>query len=112
MEAGKLRHRIEIQDYTETQDLVTGAVTKTWGTIATVWASIEPLSVKEFIAAQSEQSKVSLRVTIRYRSDMQPNMRLYHTATGRTFEIEGVLADKNSGLEYLTLPCSELEDVG
>ena len=112
MQAGKLRHRVEIQDYTETQDTTTGAMTKTWVTVAEVWASIEPLSAKEFMAAQSEQSKIVLRVTIRYRDDIQPNMRLYHAATGRTLEIRGVLPDKDSGLEYITLPCSKLEDVG
>lgn len=112
MKAGKLRHRIEIQDYTESQDGTTGAVTKSWSTFAEVWAAIEPLSAKEFMAAQSEQSKVSVRVTLRYRDDLQPNMRLYHAATGRILEIQGVLPDKDSGLEYITLPCSELEDVG
>ena len=112
MKAGKLRHRIEIQDYTETQDSDTGEMVKSWGTLAVVWGAIEPLSAKEFSAAQAEQSKVSLRVTIRYRDGIKPNMRLYHEAKDKTFLIEGVLADKDSGLEYLTLPCSVIEDVG
>ena len=112
MRAGDLRHRVDILNYTETQDTTTGELVKSWGTLATVWAAIAPLSAKEFIAAQSTQSKILLRVTIRYRDDIKPNMRLYYAAKDKTFEIEGILSDKDSGLEYLTLPCSVVEDVG
>ena len=110
LQAGRLRHRIEIEDYTETQDTTTGAMTRTWGTFATVWASIEPMSVKEFVASQVEQSKVSLRILIRYLDGVKPEMRIYHSATGRYYQIEGILTDKQSGLEYMTLPCSILEN--
>jgi len=34
-------------------------------------------------------------------------MRLYHAAKDQYYNIEGVLSDKDSGLEYITLPCSE-----
>ena len=110
IDAGKLRHRVTIQSYTETQDTTTGAITKVWNTFATVWASIEPLSAKEFIAAQAEQSKISLRITIRYLKNLEPKMRIYHAAKDKYYDIEGILSDKDSGLEYLTLPCSELND--
>ena len=111
MNAGDLRHRVEIQSYTETQDTTTGAMTQTWGIFATLWAAIEPLSAKEFMAAQSEQSKISLRITVRYMDGIEPNMRVYHEAKDKYYNIEGVLSDKKSGLEYLTLPCSELDNV-
>jgi SPP1 family predicted phage head-tail adaptor len=71
-----------------------------------VWASIEALSAREFIAAQAEDSKVNTRITIRYRSGINAKMRLYHEAKDVYYNIEGVLSDKDSGLEYLTLPCS------
>lgn len=107
LQAGKLRHRVVIQKQIESQDQNTGAVVVTWDDVATVWASVDPLSAKEFIAAQQEDSKVSARITIRYRSDVTAKMRLYHAAKNKYYNIEGVLADKDSGLEYLTLPVSE-----
>lgn len=111
MDAGKLRHRIQIQTYTEKQDTTTGAMTKTWSTFATVWASIEPLSAKEFIAARVEQSKIALRIVIRYLGGVEPKMRAYHEAKDKYYSIEGVLSDRECGLEYLTLPCSEIDEL-
>lgn len=107
IEAGKLRHRVVIQKQIEVQDLDNGALNVTWQDIATVWSSIEPLSANEFIAAMAEASKVTTRITIRYRKDITAKMRLYHAAKEQYYNIEGVLADKDSGLEYITLPCSE-----
>lgn len=106
IQAGKLRHRVVIQSPVETQDQNDGSVIVQWEDIATVWASIEPLSAKEFIAAQSETSQITTRITVRYRSDITAKMRLYHASKDMYYNIEGVLADKDSGLEYLTLPCS------
>lgn len=105
--AGRLRHRVEIQYAVESQDPSTGEVFSTWGEFATVWAAIEPLSAREFIAAQAEQSKISARVVIRYLAGVNAKMRIYHSAKQSYYNIEGVLADKDSGLEYLTLPVSE-----
>lgn len=102
-----LRHRLTIQKTVETQDNNTGAMNTTWNDVATVWSAISPLSAKEFITAQAEQSKVTARVTIRYRDDLDTSCRLYHAAKDKYYNIEGILADKDSGLEYLTLPVSE-----
>lgn len=104
MKVGKLRHRVTLQFRTETQDPDTGVMTQGWAEVATVWASVEPLSAREFIASQATQAKVTTRITIRYRDDVVPTMRLMHRGT--TYNIEGVLPDKDSGLEYLTLACS------
>lgn len=103
----KLRHRVIIQRPVETQDSQTGAINVSWQDVSTVWASIEPLSVKEIIAAQAEDSKMSGRITIRYRSDIDHSYRLYHAAKNMIYNVEGILADKESGLEYLTIPVSE-----
>lgn len=107
LQAGKLRHRVTLQRQAETQDSATGAVVVSWQNVATVWAAIEPVSAREFIASQSEVSRVTTRITIRYRSDITSKMRLYHSAKDAFYNIEGVLSDKDSGLEYITLPCSE-----
>jgi SPP1 family predicted phage head-tail adaptor len=101
MKAGTLRHLVEIQRPADTQDTSTGAIVRTWGTFASVWASVAPLSAREFFVAQAEHSKVTARIVIRYRDDVDSTCRvLFRNAM---YNIEGVLPDKESGLEYLTL---------
>lgn len=109
MQAGRLRHRVTIQQYTHAKDLDSGEWVKHWADYATVWAEIVPLSAREFIAAQATQSKVTGRVTIRYLEGVDASMRILHTVKGTTkiYNIEGVLTDPGSGLEYMTLPVSE-----
>lgn len=111
MRAGKLRRRVDIQRPLYQQDPESGEMVRTW---VDVWlrvpAAIEPLSAREFIAADATQSKVSARVVIRFRSGVDSTMRLIDR--GRIYNIEGVLTDLESGREHLTLPCSEGVDDG
>lgn len=107
LSAGKLRHRLVIQRPVDTQDTTDGSVVTVWTDVATVWAAIEPLSAREYIAAMKEDSKVSARVIMRYRSDIGHEMRLYHAAKNAYYDIHGILSDKDSGLEYITIPVSE-----
>lgn len=112
LSAGRLRHRVLLQDFQKQtdsagnviQDSQTGELVWEWVDIANLWAEIVPSSAREFISAQAIQSKVTARITIRHREDVKPTMRILHR--GKIYVIEGVLADPDSGLEYLTLPCS------
>ncbi len=108
MQSGKLRHRVSLLIPTYTQNQNTGEMTATWSDSTKLWASIEPLSGREFIAAQSGQSKVNARFKIRYRSDVNYTMRILDDAT--VYKIEAVLPDKKNGKEYLTIMVSTLED--
>jgi len=105
MQAGKLRQRVTFQSPGTTQDPVTGEMVQGW---ATVWdkvpASVEPLSVKDFIASSATQSSLSARIVIRYRTGVLPSMRILHR--GAIYNIQGVMPDADSGLEYLTLAVS------
>lgn len=105
MRAGQLRQRVLLQRKSYEQDPHSGAMVETWQDMANVWASIEPLSVREFIASQAMQAEITARAVIRYRADMEATMRLIHR--GKIYNIIGILADKNSGLEYQTLTLSE-----
>lgn len=105
MRTGKLRHRVTIQKPVQTQDTTTGELVQGWDDVATVWASVEPLSVRDFMAAQAAQSQVSARIAIRHRGDLSPNMRI--TYRGKVYKIEGLLTDDHSGKEWLTIPVSE-----
>lgn len=105
MRSGKLRHRVALQKPARTRDPLTGGWVDGWADVAPVWASIEPLSAREFIAAQASQSEVTARIVIRHRPDVTAAMRILYR--GKVYNIHGVLADPKSGLEYLTLPVSE-----
>ena len=105
MQAGKLRHRITLQKPVKAQSPATGAIVNSWADVATLWADINDLSVREFVAAQAGQSEVTSRITIRYRDDVTNKHRILYR--GRIYNIQGVLADDKSGSEYLTLPCSQ-----
>lgn len=106
IEAGRLRHRVDIQTRTDTQDAVTGEVTTEWATLhSAVPAEVAPLSVKEYLQSGTEQTQISARITLRYRAGLNHTMRILHR--GRIYNPAGVLADRDSGLEYLTIPCSE-----
>jgi len=104
MGAGKYIHRLQLQRPADAQNSVTGAMTRTWAAVTDLWASIEPLSARELMAAQAQQSQVSVRIEIRYRPGVTADMRLVKGAT--IYDISGVVPDKKTGREYLTLPCS------
>jgi len=106
LQPGKLRHRLTLEEPLQTQNATTGEITTSWLEVAKVWAAIEPLSVREFTASASEVSKITTRITIRYRAGVTDEMRLYDASKDVYYDIHGVLSDKNSGMEYLSLPCS------
>lgn len=113
LKAGRLRHRIEFQEKVKSQDPETGEIVYTWATVAgldSVPAAIEPLSVKEFMAAQANQSEIVARMTIRARDGLKPTMRIVHR--GLYYNPAGFLPDPDSGLEYMTIPVSEGVDDG
>jgi SPP1 family predicted phage head-tail adaptor len=104
--AGKLRHQIWIDRPVQTRD-ENGGYINSWEHITDVplWAAIEPLSVREYIAAQATQSTITARITIRYRAGLTADMRILHG--DKIYNPAGFLADKDSGLEYMTIPCTE-----
>jgi SPP1 family predicted phage head-tail adaptor len=117
IEAGRLRHRVRIEQLQYLldshgdvyQDPNTGETRQDWVEVDTVWAAIEPVSGREFIQSQTTQSQITARIVIRYRDGLNAAMRLVHVRTGRPdviYNIHGLLADVDSGLEYLTMPVS------
>ena len=102
--AGSLNRNITIEQPTLIQ-AGDGTNTTTWTTVAQVFANIAPLSANAFIAAQTLQSKISCRVTIRYRRGLNTSMRLVDDH-GTVYKPEGFLPDADTGREYLTIPCT------
>ena len=106
LNAGRLNQRVRIEKPVITQDPETGALTEAVQVVGTVFASVEPLSAREFIAAQQTQSQITARIVIRYRAGLTADMRLVHVATGTVYNVHGVIPDPVTGKEWITLPCS------
>ena len=85
MQAGTLRHRVTIEKPIESRD-ATGAMRQLWQPVADVWASIEPVTGREFFSAAQVQSTISTKVRIRFRVGITEKMRVKHIAN-RTPEI-------------------------
>lgn len=81
MEAGRLRHIVEIQNYTLAQDSA-GDEVKTYGSgssaFATVRAEIKTLRGRELYAAQQDYAEAEVRITCRYVSGVTEKMRVAH----------------------------------
>lgn len=105
MKAGMLRHIIEIHKMKTVQNTETGEREQKFEKTGQVWASIAPVSVKDFVANQSELQQVNTRITVRFTTKIDERCRIYHIAKQQWYEIKGLLADAHSGKEYLTLAC-------
>ena len=107
MRIGRMRHRVEVQQATETQDEY-GEYARSWATIKTRWAAIEPLTGREMTDAQQVVATVSHRLRMRHDADLTPKMRLKFGA--RIFGIGAVTNLNELGREMWVL-CTEEVDV-
>lgn len=103
MKIGKLRHRVKIQAYTAGRDSF-GGEEPVWTDVATVWASVTPVSGKEYFASAQVNAEISTKITMRYISGITPKMRVVFG--NRVFEIISVLNFEERGIE-LNLMCKE-----
>jgi SPP1 family predicted phage head-tail adaptor len=104
---GNLRHRITFQVQTETQNDY-GEEIKEWVDVVTVWASIKPISAKEFFAAEKTNSEVSHKINMRYNHELKitPDMRIKFN--DRSFELIGPPINFQERNIELQLLCKEL----
>ncbi len=79
--AGKMRNRITFEQPVQTQDAA-GGLTTIWTAAFTVWAEVKYLDGREYWQAQQANSEAEGRITMRYRADVTPDMRIiYGTQT-------------------------------
>ncbi|MDZ7370255.1 MAG: phage head closure protein [candidate division KSB1 bacterium] len=104
MNPGLFRHRITIQQKTKVQNEY-GEEMADWVDVAIVWANVNPISGREFFAAEAVSSEVTHKIHMRYRSGITPDMRIKFKE--RYFQIVAVmnLQEKNVELQLL---CKEL----
>ena len=113
-------HLINIQQKTQTQDPVSGAIVDSWSNVSfngveDIFCGIEPLSVKDLIQSQAHQSDVSVRVKINYLPGIDATMRFVGICgchSGKIYNPAGVLEDPESGQEWITFPCSQGVNTG
>ncbi len=103
MRLGPLRHRINIQARSATVDEF-GQESETWTTLNTVWASVEPLSGRELLAAQQVQGETTHRVRMRFQAGITTSHRILFNL--RPFNIQSVI-NKNEAGAFLELLCTE-----
>lgn len=108
MRAGALRHWLTFESLTTTLDEEDGSTTEAWVDAFPVNTrmpcEVVALSGRELLSAQSVQSKVSTRVTVRYRPGFTASMRA--RGEGVVYNIEAIVPDPESRIEYVTLLCS------
>jgi SPP1 family predicted phage head-tail adaptor len=107
MRAGRLRHRITIQHQVVTTG-AQGSKKPSWvDLIANIPAEYEPLRGRDFVAANREQTELSAKFTLRYRRDIEENMRVvFHDgAVNVPFDIVGKPIDVKGRRIYLELMC-------
>lgn len=80
-----LRWRITIEQLVLSDD-GQGGHSESWSTLATPWAKLEPLSASQIWHAQQLEHRVTHKITIRYRNDIESNMRILFE--GRIFHIK------------------------
>lgn len=93
MRAGRLRHRLNLQQQVETKDALGGAII-TWTTSHTVWGGIEALTGWENFTADQVNSSLMVRVIIRYDSawsSINSKWRVVDANSSRKYEINAVI---------------------
>ena len=98
-----MNRRATIQQRSTGKDTF-GQQSMTWTDYLPVWAYIEPMTGRELIAAQAQQSEVTHQVVIRYRAGITAAMRLVYE--GRIFDILSVV-DTDTQHRRLVLQCAE-----
>ncbi len=78
MRAGKLKHRVQIERYTEARDTTTGELDESWNVVDTVWANVRPLLGRERFQAQQVKADITDEVSIRYYPGITSKDRIRH----------------------------------
>jgi len=101
-------HSVAIQRATRTKDATSGQVSLSWLTIATVRASVEPLSGREFFEAQQTKAGLSHRVTIRQSTDVDSlSAKDRVLFDSRNLNVVSVIKPQERNGGYMQLMCEE-----
>ena len=99
----ELNQRVTLEQETLVPDGA-GGYLATWNVIASIWASIEPLTGSDVFGPDATESRVRYHVTIRRRGDVIAGMRIRKGS--RAFLIRAVL-DEGAQSQFLNLLTEE-----
>ena len=77
MNAGSMRHRIEIQAYSDVENEV-GEMINEWTTYKQLWAEKKQLRGSNTFEGNKEGIEYTYRFKVRYREDLDESMRIVH----------------------------------
>jgi len=75
MQAGRLRDRITILNFTSSRDS-TGQPIDKWEEGKTIWAEVKGISGREQISSGAESAPATVRIWVRFRRDITASSRL------------------------------------
>ena len=102
---GHMRKRVTLEQPIETPDAI-GGVTRSFATLAVLWAAIAPMSGAERFAAVQQQERITHRLRLRHRDGVSAAMRFRLGA--RLLWIRDV-ADADETRRYLICHCEEFK---
>lgn len=74
---GQLSSRVTLERPIRTAD-GSGGATVAWDEVTMLWAAIEPVAAGETFATDRLATRITHRITIRFREDVEGGMRIVH----------------------------------
>lgn len=102
---GELNRRLVLQEPVESAD-GQGGVTRSYQTVATLWAQVEPLGAGADIAAASLGASLRYRITVRVRDDVTTRHRFVDGA--HVYRV--IAARLSADRRFLEIEAEERED--
>lgn len=97
--AQELNRKITFRKVTIAQDPHTGEMVETWADHLSVFAKVEPLVGREYLAAAAIQAEGTVKFTMRFRGDIDTGMRI--AFDGDTFDIQSIQNIRSANRETL-----------
>lgn len=104
MDPGLMRHKIRVQKAKPGKNEF-GEPDNVWEDVASIRASISPVSGREFMAVMQPHSEVTHKIVIRYNRNVTPQMRVVFGS--RVFDILHII-DPWEMHQQMTLMCREV----
>lgn len=101
--AGRLNQRLMLEAPVETADGA-GGVTRTYESVATLWAAVTPVSAREETAAAQRGMNITHRIALRFSADITSRHRFRDGA--RIFRIVS-LRDRDGRRRFLQIEAEE-----
>ena len=101
MQSGKLKHSVEIQFPSHTEDASGDPVLDGWTTFATVWAFVKPLSGREIVQAQQLHAETNHSISLRFMKGINTSQRVLFN--GKAYSILSVINTNEANEELILM---------